>query len=111
MNGQRELTKSDGAAAAASLAAAIGVLVMGLLTTLAEISSSLKAALAWYNPAGPLSGKTGLGVIVWLILWIVLHMAWRDKDVNFGSIYFWSLTAIVLAWIFTFPPVFEFFTH
>ena len=64
--------KPSGPAAAAILAAAVGVFVIGLATNLAEVSADLKNALNWWNPAGPLTGKTGVGVIVWLIAWAVL---------------------------------------
>ena len=103
--------KTDGVAAAAILAAAIGVFITGSLTTLAEINQSLRTALAWSGAVGPLIGKTGVGVIVWLIVWPVLHVIWREKEVNFNAIYTAALLLIALAWVFTFPPVFEAFSH
>ncbi|MEX0805929.1 MAG: hypothetical protein WD688_21820 [Candidatus Binatia bacterium] len=100
----------DGVAAAAVLAAAIGVFVTGSMTTLAEVSPSLRAALTWSGAVGPLIGKTGVGVIVWLIVWPILHAIWRGKDVNFSAVYTVSLILIALGWILTFPPVFEAFS-
>jgi hypothetical protein len=111
MNARADLAKTDGVAAAAILAAAIGVFITGSMTTLAEISQSLRTALAWSGAVGPLIGKTGVGVIVWLIVWPVFHSIWRDKDVNFGAIYGVSLILIALGWVLTFPPVFEAFSH
>jgi hypothetical protein len=110
MNTQTDLAKSDGVAAAAVLASSIGVFIIGSLTTLAEISGSLKAALAWSGAVGPLMGKTGVGVIVWLIVWPILHAVWRGKEVNFSAIYAVSLILIALGWLLTFPPVFEAFS-
>lgn len=110
MNAQTGLVKSDGVAGAAVLASAIGVFVTGLLTTLAEISQALRATLVWYGPAGPLTGKTGAGVIIWLILWPILHAIWRDKELNFNGIYIVSLILIAVGWLLTFPPVFEAFS-
>ena len=110
MDTRTDLAKSDGVAAAAVLASAIGVFITGSLTTLAEISELLKTALAWSGAVGPLTGKTGVGVIVWLILWPILHAIWRDKEVNFSGIYIVSLILIALGWLLTFPPVFEAFT-
>ena len=101
--------KPNGPAAAAVLSAAVGVFVIGLVTTLAEISAGLKAALAWYTPAGPLSGKTSVGVIVWLVTWAVLASRYRDKTVDMARITFWSWILIALGLVFTFPPFFEFF--
>jgi len=110
MNARTDFTKTDGVAAAAVLASAIGVFTTGSLTTLAEISESLKTALAWSGPVGPLIGKTGVGVIVWLIVWSILHVIWRGKEVNFSAIYTMSLILIAMGWIFAFPPVFEAFS-
>jgi hypothetical protein len=110
MSTQTDLAKSNGVAGAAVLASAIGVFITGSLTTLAEIRGSLKTALAWSGAVGPLSGKTGVGVIVWLILWLILHAVWRGKEVNFSAIYIVSLILIALGWILAFPPVFEAFS-
>lgn len=106
MGTQSDFAKSDGPAAAAVLAAGLGVFLTGFLTTLAEVSSGIKGALVWYGPAGPLTGKTGAGVIVWLILWPILHMAWRDKEANFNRILVVSIVLVTLGWLLTFPPVF-----
>ena len=110
MNARTDFTKTDGVAAAAVLASAIGVFITGSLTTLAEISQLLKTALTWSGAVGPLIGKTGVGVIVWLILWPILHAIWRGKEVTFSAIYTVSLILIALGWLLTFPPVFEAFS-
>jgi len=110
MNARADSAKADGVAAAAVLASAIGVFITGSLTTLAEISQLLKTALAWSGAVGPLIGKTGVGVIVWLIVWSILHAIWRGKEVNFSAIYTVSLILIALGWLLTFPPVFEAFS-
>jgi hypothetical protein len=111
MNARADLAKTDGVAAAAILAAAIGVFITGSMTTLAEISQSLRTALTWSGAVGPLIGKSGVGVVAWLIIWPVLHVMWREKEVNFNAIYTAALLLIALAWVLTFPPVFEAFSH
>jgi hypothetical protein len=110
MNARADFVKTDGVAAAAALAAGIGVFITGSLTTLAEISQSLRTALTWSGAVGPLIGKTGVGVIVWLIVWPILHAIWRGKEVKFSAIYTVSLILIALGWLLTFPPVFEAFS-
>jgi hypothetical protein len=72
----------DGAAAAALVAGGIGIFIIGLLTSLVETSGGLKSALIWWDSAGPLSGKTGVGVIVWLVAWLGLWFAWKGKNPN-----------------------------
>jgi hypothetical protein len=98
-----------GVAAAAFLSGGIGTLVIGLLTTGAVLSEGLKNALNWWDPAGPLSGKTGVGVLAWLISWVLLHTLWKDKDMDFNKIFVITLVLIGLGFVFTFPPVFEAF--
>jgi hypothetical protein len=103
--------KPTGPGAAALVAAGVGVFVIGMLTTLAEASPAISSALAWVRGAGPLSGKTGAGVIVWLVTWIVLHAAWKDKNPDLGRTFSWALTLIVAGFVFTFPLFFGLFAH
>jgi len=104
-----ETLLKNGKAAAALLAGGIGSFVMGLVTTLSEASSSFGSALSWYKPAGPLSGKTTVAVIVWLIAWAVLGNQWKDKDVDFDKISMIALVLLLLGILGTFPPFFELF--
>ncbi len=63
----------EGPAAAALLGAGVGAFTLGLLTTLAEASTSIKDSLTLSDAVGPLSGKTTYAVVVWLAAWAVLH--------------------------------------
>lgn len=98
-----------GAATAAFLSSGIGTLVIGLMTTGAVLSEGLKNALNWWNPAGPLTGKTGVGVLAWLVSWIILHTLWKDKEADFNKVFVITLILIGLGFVLTFPPVFEAF--
>lgn len=109
MANQMPMTKPTGPAAAALIAAGIGTFVIGLVTSLAEASAGFKDALNFYNPAGPLSGKTGIGVLVWLISWIVLNSMWKNKNPEIGRAFTWTLVLIALGFLLTFPPIFEIF--
>src|SRR3989442_1393945 len=73
-----------GEAAAAFIAGGIGCFVIGLMVTLTEMSAlvDLKNALVWSPGVGPLSGKTGVGVITFFLSWIVAHAALKNRDVN-----------------------------
>ena len=99
-----------GVASAAFISSGIGCLAIGLMVTGAEMSPGLKTALTWSNGVGPLSGKTGVGVIAWLVSWIILHTMWKDKDMNFGKAFTATLILIALGFLLTFPPFFELFT-
>jgi hypothetical protein len=99
----------NGPVAAALVAGGIGSAVIGLMTVLAEASVPIKDALNWWNPAGPLTGKTLVGVIAFGIAWVVLHFMYQGKNVNFTH---WATVAFVLlglGLLGTFPPFFDLF--
>ncbi len=102
-------TESYGVAAAAFVAAGIGCMAVGLFTTLAAISAGVNDLLNWWGPAGPLTGKTGVALILWLVAWLVLHQLWKTKTVNLGTAFFATLVLIALGLIGTFPTFFELF--
>ena len=98
-------------AAAAFVASGIGCAALGLLTTLAEISAGLKNLLNWWNPAGPLAGKSGVAVIIWIASWIVLNAAWKNKAVTIQRALTVTLVLIAVGTIGTFPTFFAMFAH
>ncbi|MDQ2998484.1 MAG: hypothetical protein M3R61_15730 [Chloroflexota bacterium] len=106
-----ETRVATGEAAAAFLAGGIGCFVIGLMTTLAAIPAlvDLKNALNWWNPAGPLVGKTSVGVIVFAIAWLIGHMILKDKEVNLKTYVITAAILTALGFLLTFPPFFESF--
>ena len=56
----------NGPGAAAILGAGIGCAMLGILAFAAEASRPVADMLNFYNPVGPLSGKTTIAIIVWL---------------------------------------------
>jgi hypothetical protein len=99
----------NGLAAAALLAGGIGSFAVGLMTTLSEAVASLGPVLTFVKPVGPLSGKTTVAVIIWLIAWVALGWIWKDKDVDFGKVSLWAFILLGLGLLGTFPPFFELF--
>ncbi len=100
-------TSTNGEAAAAILAAGIGSLALGFVTAVTEVAGSLRSMLVFYRPAGPLSGRAILAVVVWLASWLILHFLWKSRQVDFAKIYFWTLVLVVLGLVGAFPPPFE----
>lgn len=104
--------RPDGPAAAAILAAGIGMFALGLLTVLNEASTTIHDWLDSWDldqGVGPLAGKTTLAVIVWLVSWIVLAVALRGKDVDLRK-WFWAAFVLgALGFLGTFPPIFQAF--
>ncbi|RPI88408.1 MAG: hypothetical protein EHM40_01640 [Chloroflexi bacterium] len=101
--------KPNGPVAAALLAGGIGSALFGLIVFFAALSESFATALNWYNPVGPLSGKSILGVAGFFIAWVVLHALWKDKEINFSGISTASLVLLAVGLLGTFPPVWELF--
>ncbi|HLF28015.1 MAG TPA: hypothetical protein VJG32_16900 [Anaerolineae bacterium] len=105
----QEQDKPNGPVAAALIAGGLGAAAIGLLTTLAEASEPIKNALNWYNPVGPLIGKSLLGVIFFFVSWIVLYLIFRGKNVNFARATTVALILLAFGLLGTFPPFFEIF--
>jgi hypothetical protein len=97
----------NGEAAAAILAAGIGSLVLGFVTAVSEVAGSLRPLMAFYRPAGPVSGRTMLAIVVWLVSWLLLHFFWKSRQVDFSKVVAWSVIFVVLGLAGTFPPPFE----
>lgn len=104
------LSQIDGAIAAALISSGIGCFVIGVMTTAAEASNKVASILNWWGPVGPLSGKTGIGLIAWLASWVILHLLWKEHESSLGKALTVSLILIGLGFLLTFPPFFDLFT-
>lgn len=102
--------KPEGPISAAILAAGVYALALGILTTLAEASTSFKDKLALDDGVGPLSGKTIYAVVIWIVAWVVLHLVYRDKEVESRKALSTTLVLIALGMVGTFPIFFQLFT-
>ena len=101
--------RPNGPIAAALIAGGLGSATIGLMTVLAEASEPIKNALNWYRPAGPLTGKTLIGVGMFFASWLVLHLVFRGKNVNFPRAATIAFLLLALGLIGTFPPFFGLF--
>jgi hypothetical protein len=99
----------NGPFAAATLAAGIGCALYGAAVLAASASPAFKNLMNWWNPAGPLVGKTSVGVIAWLVAWGLLHFIWRSREVQLSKVWKISLVLLAIGFALTFPPVFEAF--
>jgi hypothetical protein len=105
MNQQSETT--NGLIAAAMLAAGIGCFFLGLTTSLAQGSKAIGGMLNFYNPVGPLGGKTLVAIVLWWVAWAILASKWRNRAVDFGKIYKVTLILVALGVLGTFPLFFD----
>jgi hypothetical protein len=100
----------NGSSAAAVLAAGVGLAVTGLMTVTSENIPSLLSALAWSKPVGALMGKTMIGLIGWIVSWVVLGVVWKDKEVKLRPILVVAVILAVVGLLTTFPPFFDLFS-
>jgi hypothetical protein len=103
------IERPSGPAAAVMLAAGIGSLTLGIVTTLAEASTGFHDWLEWDEDVGPLSGKTIIATAVFFVAWIVLGVLWRRRDVPLRTISLVTLVLIALGLVGTFPTFFQAF--
>jgi hypothetical protein len=108
MNQQSE---NNGPIVAAMLAAGIGSAVLGLMICLAQGSKAIGGILNFYDPVGPLSGKTIVAVVVWVVAWVILASKWKDQEVNFGKVYKVTLILVGLGLLGSFPLFFDLLGH
>ena len=99
----------EGPIAAAVIAAGVGAFALGLLTTLSEMSKTIKDLLNFYDPVGSLAGKTVGAVVIWLVSWALLHMAYCDKGFETRKTLTLALILIALGTLGTFPIFFQAF--
>lgn len=101
--------KPEGPISAAILAGGVGALALGVLTTLAEANESIKTALEFSKTVGPLSGKTILTVVIWLVAWVILHVALRKTEYETRRAFSIAMILVALGVIGTFPTFFLMF--
>jgi hypothetical protein len=100
-------SKANGPAAAAVLAMGIGTLCFGCCITVTEVDKHLADKFNWYQPTGPLSGKTGVAIVVWLITWGALSRSWRNREASLGRVSILAFVLLGAGFLLSFPPVFD----
>jgi hypothetical protein len=98
-----------GPVAAVFLAAGVGALVLGILTTLGEASESIKSWLEWSTSVGPLSGKTIIAVVAFVLAWVALGISLRDRDPKPRTVFTWTAVLVAVGLVLTFPTFFQTF--
>jgi hypothetical protein len=101
--------KPFGPVAAVFIAAGIGALVLGVLTTLAEANEGVKSWLEWSTSVGPLSGKTIIAVIAFVVAWAVLGIGLRGRSPKPSTIFTWTAVLVAIGLVLTFPTFFQAF--
>lgn len=100
---------TNGSGAAAVVAAGFGSFVLAVVAIAADKSTAIKILMNLYRPTGPLSGVTTTAILAWLILWVVLQLRWRNRDVAIKPVGAVAFTLLVLSLLLTFPPIADLF--
>jgi hypothetical protein len=100
---------TNGFGAAAVLAAGIGSFMLALLAIAADKVATIKNAMIFYRPTGPLSGVTTTSICVWIAVWILLERRWGHRNVAMKQIGMTAFGLLVLSLLLTFPPIADLF--
>jgi hypothetical protein len=103
------MEKPNGPVVAAMLAAGVGTLVLGILTTLAEASEGVHEFLEFSERVGPLSGKVTLAVAAFLVTWGGLHLSLRTRELEWKPAITATVALLAAGFVLTFPPFFQLF--
>lgn len=101
--------QTNGAGAAAILAAGVGAAALGVLAVAGDKSAAVKSAMVFYKPTGPLSGVTTVAIVVWLLSWAVLEWRWGKRSVAVGRVCGVALVLLGVGVLLTFPLVGDLF--
>jgi hypothetical protein len=113
-----DVSKPNGPAAAAFLAAGIGAFVLGLTVTLNEAFPAAQGQTAFWDfsknyglgsGVGPLSGKVVTATLAYLISFAGFGFAWRGREVKLRTVLITSGVLLFLGFALTFPPIFDVF--
>lgn len=102
-------SQTNGAGAAAILAAGIGSFLLAVFAIAGDSSAALKSFFIFWKPTGPLSGVTTCAIVAWIAIWAVLHARWRNRTVALARINTIASVLLLLSLLLTFPPIADLF--
>jgi hypothetical protein len=105
MNQSTDGQLTNGSGGAAILSAGIGCFAIGVLALIGDGSKRTAGLFTFYRPTGPLSGVSTLGIVLWLVVWLVLARRWRKKVVAMSKVNLAAFVFLALGLLLTFPPI------
>jgi uncharacterized membrane protein len=99
--------RPNGPAVAALLAGAAGVFVLGLNTFLAAAAVGVANWFNFQNRVGPLSGKTTMAGVAWVVAWALLSLVFWKRNVRIEWVTALTVALIVVGFLLMFPPIFD----
>jgi cytochrome bd-type quinol oxidase subunit 2 len=99
---------TNGKGAAAIMAVAIGSLALGVFTITGDTFPAAAAFFNVWTPTGPLSGVTGLAILIWLLAWWLLARIWGPRELKLRHVNWVAALVILAGLLLTFPPFMDF---
>jgi hypothetical protein len=99
--------RPNGPAVAALLAGAAGVFVLGLNTFLAAAAEGVADWFRFQDRVGPLSGKTTMAGVAWLVVWALLAAVLWRRNVRVEWVWAIVIVLLVVGNLLMFPPIYE----
>jgi hypothetical protein len=81
-----------------------GCAAFGIAVVLAESVSTVKQLLTLSTAVGPLSGKAVVAVVIYPVVWLVLHAALRNSQPKITTVSRWTTVLLTIGLLGTFPP-------
>jgi hypothetical protein len=100
-------TLPNGGIAAALIASGVGCALLGVLIVAVEANAAVKTFLTFNQGAGPLSGKTTVAAVGWLVAWGILHWGLKDREVDMKAAVRTTWALVVIGLLGTFPPFYQ----
>jgi hypothetical protein len=100
----------SGPAAAIFIAGGVGAGALGLIVPLSEAIPAFKTFLAWNAGVGPLTGKVSIPTILFFVVWLVLGLLFKDKNVKLRTAITVCMVGMIIGLLGTFPPIYDLFT-
>lgn len=102
--------QANGGVVAALIAAGAACALLGVLTVITEADlGGLKELMTFSEPVGPLSGKTTVPTVFWLVMWPVLHARLRERELKLQRGCMATLALVAIGLLGTFPPFYQLF--
>lgn len=106
----------SGPAVAALMAAMFGMLALAVVNVFTAASKGFNTWVhdvgkLWMPGAagiGPYSGKETISLVIWLVAWVVLHYALRERELRLSTWLLVFLAGVGVATTLIWPPVFEY---
>lgn len=101
-----EISSADRGLSAVMIASGVGATVLGLAIILAELSQGIRSAFILNSGVGPLSGKTSLATLAFVVSWAVLHYVFKTRPISINRAFVITVVLLVVGLLLSFPPVF-----